>query len=135
MYPTARPDFAPTVTRRITRRAVRSTSLTRPAGRAAGAFTLVEMLVVIAILGILMSAITVAVIKVIGRAKIARARNEIHTISIAVMSYCRDVGEMPPDTGYGLPTSPGSKLYDPGRSGTSGPGGRSARTSPGSRST
>ncbi len=56
------------------------------------AFTLIELLAVIAIIGILAGFIFAAVTKSIERAKITRAKGTIADLGIALQSYERDMG-------------------------------------------
>ena len=61
------------------------------------AFTLVEILTVVVIIGILASLITVAVAGAMRAAKRGRAAVEMNTISMALEHYKAEIGEYPPD--------------------------------------
>lgn len=61
------------------------------------AFTLVEMLVVVVIIGMLASLITGAVQRAMHRARIARVAMEINQLEMALKAYNQKYGEDPPD--------------------------------------
>ena len=68
----------------------------KPAGRAPG-FTLIEMLVVVAIIGILAGIILAALPAIKGKANRARIRTELAKIEVAINSYKAKKGVFPPD--------------------------------------
>jgi prepilin-type N-terminal cleavage/methylation domain-containing protein len=61
------------------------------------AFTLVELLVVVVIIGILSSLVTVGVMSAVQAAKRSRVAMEMHQISLALETYKNKFGEYPPD--------------------------------------
>jgi prepilin-type N-terminal cleavage/methylation domain-containing protein len=65
------------------------------------AFTLVELLVVVVIIGILSSLVTVGVMSAVQAAKRSKIAMEMHQITLALETYKNKFGEYPPD------------LYDP----------------------
>ena len=69
--------------------------LTRRPGRSA--FTLVEMLVVIAVIGILAAALLPAVFSAIARAKVTSISQELTNLSQAIEVYKTKRGDFPPD--------------------------------------
>lgn len=81
---------------------------------AAGGVTLIELLVVMAILAIIAGAIAVYLVKVGGRARVARAMSETTLISLALERYHGRFRAYPPDTGYGLGMGSSPGTYDPG---------------------
>ncbi|MHC5057113.1 MAG: prepilin-type N-terminal cleavage/methylation domain-containing protein [Planctomycetota bacterium] len=79
-----------------------------------GGFTLVEMLVVMVILAILAASVAVVLIRIGDRARMEKAQSQIRLIATALDVYRRDIGGLPPDTGYGLDMESGSGTYDAG---------------------
>ncbi|HEX9462201.1 MAG TPA: type II secretion system major pseudopilin GspG [Alphaproteobacteria bacterium] len=67
----------------------------RTDGRREAGFTLVELLVVLAILGLLVAVATPQVLKYLGKAKIDTAQIEIKSLSTALDLYMIDVGRYP----------------------------------------
>jgi prepilin-type N-terminal cleavage/methylation domain-containing protein len=61
------------------------------------AFTLVELLVVVVIIGILSSLVTVGVMSAVQAAKRSKIAMEMHQISLALETYKNKFGEYPPD--------------------------------------
>ena len=59
------------------------------------AFTLVELIVVIAILGLLFSAVGVAVFKWIGKGEKARIQTDFHSIGMAIDGFYVDTRQLP----------------------------------------
>jgi len=82
--------------------------------RGRSGFTIIELLVVMAIIAILAGGIAAVVIHLTGRARVARAGAELRLISMALESYRRDLGTHPPDTGYGLDPGASPGTYDAG---------------------
>ena len=72
---------------------------TAPSRDAQGAFTLLEVLVVVGIIMILASLSFVAISAVITRARIAQTGVEIRNLQGAIESYRHALGAYPPDTG------------------------------------
>jgi len=64
-------------------------------GKATRGFTLVELLVVVAILGLLAAMITPRVMGHLGQAKVKAAKMEIKNIAVALDLYRIDVGHYP----------------------------------------
>ncbi len=65
--------------------------------RRPGAFTLIELLIVIAIISILASIAVPNFVHAQVRAKLARVQSDLQTISTALEAYASDVGEYPPN--------------------------------------
>lgn len=78
--------------------------------RSRQAFTLVELLVVITIIGILAGLITGAAIMARGAAKRAVIRTEIVQLEMALEKYKAEYGEYPPDF-FGLQFDPTSNMH------------------------
>ncbi|MEQ8766892.1 MAG: prepilin-type N-terminal cleavage/methylation domain-containing protein [Planctomycetota bacterium] len=72
-----------------------------PVSRRTGAFTLVEVIVVIAAVALLSAIITPMIVKQINDSKIARARNECQVIASALGDFFKDVGVFPTMDGNG----------------------------------
>jgi general secretion pathway protein G len=68
-------------------------------GRSMPGFTLMEMLVVMAIIGVLSSLLITGVMAARGRGKIARTRALIDRLSLAIKQYEIDHGDYPPGAG------------------------------------
>ena len=68
-----------------------------PSPVSAGGFTLVEMLVVIAIIGILAGLAVPAVMVALRKAKVAAVSFEINQLDAACKAYKEKLGEYPPD--------------------------------------
>lgn len=81
--------------------------------RAARAFTLVEMIVVIIIIGVLLAMIGPRVLQRVGQSKQVAAQNNALAISSALKQYMLDNGVFPDPNNLGVlaakPTSPDSK--------------------------
>ena len=58
-------------------------------------FTLTELIVVIAILGLLMSAVGVAVYRWIAKGEVARIQSDFHAIDLAIKGYYLDCKKTP----------------------------------------
>lgn len=69
------------------------------------AFTLIELLIVVAILGILMSILLPALFMVSEQARQSQARAELRTLATALESYRDDWGVYPPDGGAASTTA------------------------------
>ncbi len=83
-------------------------------GLARRAFTLVEIMVVIVIIGLLAGAVTLNVRGYLNKAKRDTARADIATIAQAVESFYAAYGRYPTnDEGLAVLTTPGEKLPDP----------------------
>ena len=82
-------------------------------------FTLVELVVVIAIIAILAAIVTPNAFRAIEKSKCARAIQEAKTIKTAALSYYADTGTWPPR--YRLTTPLNPFLTDPGVAGWDGP--------------
>jgi general secretion pathway protein G len=78
----------------MSRDSSRSRVAVAPAGRESG-FTLVELLVVLAILGMIVALVTPQVLKYLGRAKTDTAKIEIQTLSNALDLYRLDMQRYP----------------------------------------
>lgn len=79
--------------RRLIRKLI---SIFRPlSARAQAGFTLVELLVVLAILGLMVAIVAPQVLKYLGRAKVDTARIEMRNIETALDLYMIDVGQYP----------------------------------------
>lgn len=75
------------------------------------AFTLIEMLVVIAIMGVLVAIVAPAVTRSLSRAREAKCADQLKQIAIGAMTYARDTrGMMPP---RGAATWPGMTNVNP----------------------
>jgi prepilin-type N-terminal cleavage/methylation domain-containing protein len=82
----------------------------RPApGAPRAAFTLVEMLVVISIIGVLVSLASVAVFKALETAKWARIKMEATNLGNAIEAFKQKYGDYPPSYLIGSPTAPASR--------------------------
>jgi prepilin-type N-terminal cleavage/methylation domain-containing protein len=64
--------------------------------RRSRAFTLIELLIVIAIIGILIAAIAVAVTKALEFAKVIACRNNLKNVVQAIRTFSEDKGYLPP---------------------------------------
>ena len=62
-------------------------------------FTLIEMVVVLAVVAILAAILTPTIAKNINDAKIARANNEVQVIAAAIGSFFKDLGRWPTSNG------------------------------------
>jgi len=80
-------------------------------------FTLIEMVVVLAVVAILAAILTPTIAKNINDAKIARATNEAQVIASAVGSFYKDTGRWPTSNGTTL-TDTLHLLYGPGNTPT-----------------
>ena len=58
-------------------------------------FTLVELMVVIAVIGVLTAIVTPQIGGIIGKAKIAAAKAETQSIMLGIVSYKDDIGRYP----------------------------------------
>lgn len=71
--------------------------------RRAGGFTLVEVLIIVAIIGILVAIAAINYRNAIERARQRRAMGDIRSLSSAVEAYAMDFGRYPPASGFTLP--------------------------------
>ncbi len=78
--------------------------------RRAGGFTLVEVLIIVAIIGILVAIAAINYRNAIERARQRRTMGDIRSLSSAVEAYAMDFGRYPPTSGFTLP--PGLALPD-----------------------
>jgi len=76
-------------------------------------FTLIEMVVVLAVVAILAAILTPTIAKNINDAKLARANNEVQVIAAAVGSFYKDLGRWPTADGTDLDDNI-QLLYGPG---------------------
>jgi len=76
-------------------------------------FTLIEMVVVLAVVAILAAILTPTIAKNINDAKIARANNEVQVIAAAIGSFYKDIGRWPTSDGNAM-TDTIRVLYGPG---------------------
>ncbi len=65
-------------------------------------FTLIEVIVVIAVVAILAAILTPTVVKNIDDSKVARAKNEVQVIGAAMTSFYKDLGRWPTSNGNDL---------------------------------
>lgn len=79
--------------------------VTKPETRAAGAFTLLELLVVVVIISLLATLAVGVYTQEVTRAKIAKARAEIRALEVALNRYQIDTGQFPP-SGTGTDVAP-----------------------------
>jgi len=79
---------------------------TTSGGPTGGAFTLIELLIVVAIIAILALIAVPNLLEAQIRAKAARARADLRSIATAVESYATDVGDYPRNWMYGYGTIP-----------------------------
>ncbi|MGE5341310.1 MAG: type II secretion system protein GspG [Candidatus Omnitrophota bacterium] len=80
-------------------------------------FTLIEMVVVLAVVAILAAILTPTIAKNISDAKMARANNEIQVIAASIGSFYKDLGRWPTSNGADL-TDTLYLLYGPGNAPT-----------------
>lgn len=71
--------------------------------RRPGGFTLVELLIVVAIIGILVAISVINYMSAIQRAKQRRSMSDIRALSSGLEAYAIDLGRYPPASGYTLP--------------------------------
>ncbi len=79
-------------------------SMNRKRQSRSGAFTLVELMVVVVIIGILAALLSVAVYNAVVAARKTRIKAEIDNMHLAVERYATDHGEVPPCLADYLPT-------------------------------
>ena len=88
--------------------------------RRAEGFTLIEVVVVIAVVAILAAILTPTVVKNIDDSKVARAKNEVQVIGAAMTSFYKDLGRWPTSRGTAGNPDYLYLLYGPGNAPTSG---------------
>jgi prepilin-type N-terminal cleavage/methylation domain-containing protein len=76
-------------------------------------FTLIEVVVVLAVVAILAAILTPTIVKNMDDAKFSRAENEVQVIAAALGSFYKDLGRWPTSDGTGLADSI-QLLYGPG---------------------
>ncbi len=78
-------------------------------------FSMIELLVVMFLIAFMIAFLTKVFVDSTKNAKIKAARILLHKLDVALHEYYADFGEYPPDSGYGLDPSAGSKTtYDAG---------------------
>ncbi len=82
--------------------------------RNAQGFTLIEVIVVIAVVAILAAILTPTVVKNIDDSKVARAKNEVQVIGAAMTSFYKDLGRWPTSNGAANNPDYLYLLYGPG---------------------
>ena len=98
----------------IEERAICRSSAPRSSPLAPRAFTLVEIMIVIVIIGLLAGVVTLNVRSYMSRARQNAARQEIATISHALETFYATYGRYPTnDEGLAVLTKPSPKIYDP----------------------
>jgi general secretion pathway protein G len=85
--------------------------IARRARSARGGFTLLEILVVIAILGLLTAAVSVAIVPLFVNAKVDTTRTNITEIETALRTYFLQKGKFP-ETGAGLKPLVDAQIID-----------------------
>lgn len=96
-------------TRRRTSLRVRTDRVAPAGAPSRGAFTLVELLVVIGILGVLAALITPAVFQARVSARNAAIKAEIDMLHMAIMNYKNEYGSFPPCSSVASASSPAAK--------------------------
>ena len=71
--------------------------MTRRTGRSPGGFTLVEMLVVIAVIGVLAAILTPTLYLAFAKAKVTKIATDLNQISMSIEEYKLNNGDYPPD--------------------------------------
>jgi len=71
--------------------------------RRSSGFTLIEILVVVAILGIIVAIAVVNYLNAIGRARQRRSMSDMRSIATAVEAYATDLNRYPPASGFTMP--------------------------------
>jgi prepilin-type N-terminal cleavage/methylation domain-containing protein len=99
-----------------------------------GGFTLIEVIVAIAVVAILAGIITPSVIKHLNDSKRARAQNDCIVIGSAIASFYKDAGRMPNMTNTGATGGTAMTLVSAGNAPT-GPGGWIAAVGTGTNAT
>ena len=68
-----------------------------PRRRRASGFTILELVVVLAILALLAGTATVGLMATLGRAKVSTTKNDIQTVGQAIQNFQVNQGRLPPD--------------------------------------
>ncbi len=72
--------------------------------RARRGFTLIEMLIVVAIIGIIVAMAVANLVSAVQRAKQKRSMGDMRTVALAIESYTTDFNRYPAAAGFVLPT-------------------------------
>ena len=83
----------------------------RPAERRA--FTIIELVVVIAIIGLLMGAAAFALPRILGDARVSQTKNDMQTVESAIQLYFTREGQYPPNGNLAVLVGPNGYLDKP----------------------
>ncbi len=67
-------------------------------------FTLIELMIVVAILGIIIAIVAFNLINAIERARQRRTMGDMHAIAVAIETYATDHNRYPPSSSFALPS-------------------------------